>query len=287
MELKRNSRYPVPLWTIAFVGMLAGGVLALDGKANANPPKVKTPKVKAIPEVKTIIPVADAKAPKISMTAVSTPVIPKIESVPSAPNTRAQKPRASQRTGKGRRLNLSHQTEKIRFRDTPQEKEAESSGLEMKNMLTLLLLAAVGGIALFFAKRKKGGVLRRGQNMNLIETMRLGGRHHVSLIEVPGRILVVGGNDKGLNLLTELNLPEETETAQPSLMGTPQQPSSAVPLPAGDEKLVRDENDAFFNHLMSRIATAGNERVPAAAETPPRSALRRRLQQYQLDSNLS
>lgn len=77
-------------------------------------------------------------------------------------------------------------------------------GLNM-NGLVLFMLAMLGGVG-FFTYRKKREQLIANPNLTLevASTIRVGNRWQVSLVRVPGKILVVGSTDKGLELLTEL-----------------------------------------------------------------------------------
>ena len=126
---------------------------------------------------------------------------------------------------------------KIVYSDSPRENR--SAGLGMKNLLALLLLASVAGGAMYYAKRKQKatGPLKQIRTMSLVDTLRLGGRYSISLVHVPGRLLVIGSTEKGMNLLTEMSEGE-------ALAGQPNQTVQDIPpvqpQPSNDHGLVRD-----------------------------------------------
>ncbi|HIA03161.1 MAG TPA: hypothetical protein EYN06_00770 [Myxococcales bacterium] len=67
----------------------------------------------------------------------------------------------------------------------------------------LLLLTGVG---LWLKKRANSSVgNNKGGTIETIATARVAGKHVISLVRVPGRILVVGMGEKGLSLLTEID----------------------------------------------------------------------------------
>ena len=178
------------------------------------------------------------------------------------------------------------------YKDSPGSKAA---GLNLKSILIFCLLAGLAGAAMFFAKRRQTGPGGRERAMSVIETLRIAGRHQISLVQVQGRILVVGSQEKGLSLLAELPIaaPQpETMRYIPAAPPEPIAPPASEPMPrpipgvVEDGRLVKDESDAFFNHLMDRIATAGNHAAPPAPQPDsPYMPLKRRLQRYQLGPN--
>ena len=262
----KKQQLPIPLWVIGLCGIFAGGLIALDQPANAKNTK-KRPAVTA----KASVDAASEAGTTVSPEAPAPPVIatPKTnEGVKETASAAVAAPAPEKNTNK------------IVFSDSPRENR--SAGLGMKNILALLLLASVAGGAMYYAKRKQKttGPLKQSRTMSLVDTLRLGGRYSISLVHVPGRLLVIGSTDKGMNLLTEISEREAlNEQPNPTVQDIP----SAGPQPSNDHGLVRDENDEFFNHLMHRISQAGDPPMsePETVGNPGASTLRSRLQQYQ------
>ena len=98
--------------------------------------------------------------------------------------------------------------------------------------LGLFMMALLGGAGLL-AYRKKQEDLAQGNDLTLevASTIRVGAKWQISLIRVPGRILVVGATERGLELLTEL-YPEGDEEAMEELLDQAQTlPSQAIQHP--------------------------------------------------------
>jgi flagellar biogenesis protein FliO len=79
-----------------------------------------------------------------------------------------------------------------------------------------LLVAVFAGAALIFyryrdriGKLNLSGQTRKGYGLQKVETIHLGYRKFVSVLEVKGRILVVGVGDKELSLLAQWNSEEK------------------------------------------------------------------------------
>lgn len=80
----------------------------------------------------------------------------------------------------------------------------------------LLLVAGFAGLALLFyryrdrlGKLNLSGPARKSYGLQKVETIHLGYRKFVSVLEVKGRILVVGVGDKELSLLAQWNSEEK------------------------------------------------------------------------------
>jgi flagellar biogenesis protein FliO len=262
----KKQPLPIPLWLIGICGILAGGVIALDQPASAKNAKSltkKESKAEVIDKTEAVKEtVAVATAPPV-ITAAPAP-----ESV--GHNTEATTPTPPP---------VSRE-DQIVYSDSP--KENQSAGLGMKNILALLLLASVAGGAMYYAKRKQkvDGPLKQSRTMSLVDTLRLGGRYSISLVHVPGRLLVIGSTDKGMNLLTEMS---ERDALSGQQTDTLQDRQEMGPKPSDDHGLVCNENDEFFNHLMNRISQAEEPPMsqPETVGNPGVSNLRNRLQQYQ------
>ena len=82
-------------------------------------------------------------------------------------------------------------------------KAHDTSGGYIAVGAALLLLTGVG----FWLKKRANSSLSNNKagTIETIATARLAGKHVISLVRVPGRILVIGMGEKGLSLLTELD----------------------------------------------------------------------------------
>ena len=71
--------------------------------------------------------------------------------------------------------------------------------------LLLVLLAALVGAALLLAARRRGpGLLRREGSLRVLESLALGPRERVLLLECQGRRFLVGQGAQGLVLLARV-----------------------------------------------------------------------------------
>ncbi len=71
--------------------------------------------------------------------------------------------------------------------------------------MLLIVVALACGVVLFFryGGRLKMGTMGKSRSLNRVETIHLGYRKFVSVLEVRDRVLVVGVGDKELSLLAE------------------------------------------------------------------------------------
>jgi flagellar biogenesis protein FliO len=270
---EKKKSFPIPLWLIGFCGILAGGVMAVDQPANAKGAKKK----------------AAAKTAKADTSLIGGNTAETIAPAVVTPDSAGAEAEDSEAASEPIAAAVpTRKHEKIVYGDSPKDEKAP--GLGMRNILALLLLASVAGGAMYYAKRKQraGGPLRQSRTMSLVDTLRLGGRHNISLVHVPGRLLVIGSGEKGMSLLTEMS--EEA-----AMTGRNPQPGAGHPapnpMPSNGDGLVRHESDEFINHLMNRISQAGYEPPATEAQLPAAEAqlgaeggamsLKNRLQQYQ------
>jgi flagellar biogenesis protein FliO len=93
------------------------------------------------------------------------------------------------------------------LRERQAKKEANQTTPMGAWLMVGLALLALGGVAWWLKRRAARGTpwAAAANRMETIATHRVTGKHMVSLVRVPGRILVLGLNDKGVNLLTELD----------------------------------------------------------------------------------
>ena len=80
-----------------------------------------------------------------------------------------------------------------------------------------LSLACVLGLMWFLARRASGSSLARRQrtaSVAVLSKQSLGSKAGVALVEVGGRRLLLGVSEHGVNLLTEIEVPEEPAEAE-------------------------------------------------------------------------
>jgi flagellar biogenesis protein FliO len=88
------------------------------------------------------------------------------------------------------------------------------------SFLLVIIIAMMGGAALL-AHRKQIRATGDGEDLTLevARSIRLGAKLQLSLVRVPGRLLVVGATDKGVELLTEL-FPGDEEDVDDSFLAS-------------------------------------------------------------------
>jgi flagellar biogenesis protein FliO len=159
--------------------------------------------------------------------------------------------------------------------DSDAEAEAESeseipvrdtNGPGTMTWIAMMLLGAAAFGALVLMKKRQKTNEGGRPLLAVLNTVRIGGKHQLSLIEVPGKLLVVGVTEKGLSTLAEINqeLPEE-----PSENLREEAPPIRSNRNAMGEELVHDdpqENRA----LMDRILHIANQKKTTVVEEEPR-----------------
>ena len=99
---------------------------------------------------------------------------------------------------------------------------AEGRDSNMGMLATGMFLVGIVLIALWL-KRRRGNVPggRKTATIETIATSRLFGKHAISLVRVPGQILVLGASDKGMTLLTQLDEADFAKSAAATDMDDP------------------------------------------------------------------
>lgn len=108
----------------------------------------------------------------------------------------------------------------------PPTQGAQSGGARIVMMVTVL-----GGLGLawvFMRKRQTAKHGKDGPAMSLVGQLRVGGRWQVALVKVPGKTLVLGATDKGLNLLTTIEEGDLEAQAELRRLDRESTPSSAT-----------------------------------------------------------
>ncbi|MCB9787826.1 MAG: flagellar biosynthetic protein FliO [Deltaproteobacteria bacterium] len=187
----------------------------------------------------------------------------------------------------------------------------------LRNLLVFagLLVMAGAGWVFLRDRRGRGGLLRESP-LELIASVRLGGRWPVSLVRVPGRLLVVGATDNGIALLTELDdeledevVPDVDDELVPPRRSARRDTAEFAPPRAGagerptaweEEELTyrrpgrrsaattvaqparrhaeSPADDGFLEELLGRLDESRGAVMRAAAPADERAALRQRLQ---------
>ena len=139
-------------------------------------------------------------------------------------------------------------------------------------ILFLGLIVGVGAF-LMMSRSRMGSGGDTGRNLEVLDTLRLGGRWQVSLVSAPGRLLVLGASSQEVTLLAEL--PLENGDYEPQGI----QPTSLQPQPI--EQLDEIEDDPFLKDLLTRMGSTPSTVVRTSAPSDERALLRQRIQSMQ------
>ena len=266
-----SPEHPAPatatLWLLGVLGFAAGAFAALGGPHE----QVRSAAV-ALAQASSAAPAASVAA---SPVAVASPVA-RLTGVPApAPSLAHAAPAPPSQASRPSRTRDARSTR--------------------KQLLALALLLAAAGAAWLLARQRKGhgGRAAALRGLEVIQTLRLGGRFQVALVRAPGRLLVLGLSDKGVTLLTELDedaLPawspaasERARAAQEAgatraagdALTPPGPPPDAAPAFSHGGQAAHEE--AFLDTLMDRLSSAtpsvirdvlGAQRRGSAAAAP-------------------
>lgn len=139
-------------------------------------------------------------------------------------------------------------------------------------ILFLGLIVGVGAF-LMMSRSRMGSGGETGRNLEVLDTLRLGGRWQVSLVSAPGRLLVLGASSQEVTLLAEL--PLENGDYEPTSI----QPTSVQPQPI--EQIDEIEDDPFLKDLLTRMGSTPSTVVRTSAPSDERALLRQRIQSMQ------
>ncbi|MGM0578365.1 MAG: flagellar biosynthetic protein FliO [Myxococcota bacterium] len=200
---------------------------------------------------------------------------------------------------------------------SPREEGEPKQGFATLVAMVALLVAA-GAVFVHLRSRKGSGGEDDAERLEVLSSVRLAGKWPVSLVRVPGRVLVVGATDKGVTLLAELEpdgrtpvaeappAPEEddvpffdlasrldAEDDVPPTYRRPRRSSPATrayaerpatrPSTRGRRQVQEEEKDeAFLDHLLDRLADAKPAVIRQASPEPEdeRDALRQRVKTW-------
>jgi len=265
--LRAVATMPASLWVVASCGVLAGAMFAQEVKsASAAPPASQ-----------------------------SAPAAPELS--PAAPETGSgDAPVVGSNGGTPLRFLDSDRRETA---SAAKPAEAPQSGSGPSVVVIILLIA--GAAAFYFMKKgapKAAAGKRNDNKLELLHSIRVGGRWQVALVRVPGKTLVLGATEKGLSLLTALDLDESIDEDPLDVLAPPRtgisvpagrpRPEasaraphqSATPPPREGRAPTTPHPDAFLGKLLDELNGAPSP-VRERPLTPSAEALRQRLERFQ------
>jgi flagellar biogenesis protein FliO len=146
--------------------------------------------------------------------------------------------------------------------------------------LALLGIGAFGSLFLLKKKNKAGGA-HAAPGLELIQSIRLGAKHQVSLVRVPGATLVLGVTEKGIQTLAELPGTEEANTnpAEEWIQANEGQQASV------QKKTVEEAPNPFLDKVLNMTHRQEDTRSNpftggGAPSDQERRAVLKRLEQY-------
>ena len=144
--------------------------------------------------------------------------------------------------------------------------------------LALLGIGAFGSLLLLKKKNKAGGA-NAAPGLELVQSIRLGAKHQVSLVKVPGATLVLGVTEKGIQTLAELPQMEEPNPAEEWI-----QTHERKEAPVQQESVSEAPNpflDKVLNMTQRKEGAQSNPFLTGAAPSDSeRRAVLKRLEQY-------
>lgn len=133
-------------------------------------------------------------------------------------------------------------------------------------MTTLILVLALLGAAaggLYVVKRRGGNRLTRRPRADLTvrTSVKIGGRWHIALVDVPGSTLVVGATEHGLTLLTILPTEDANDYDMQEALAqmvdpvhmTEPQPAPVAQEPTTAPRTNRPTTKSFFDGLLDDL----------------------------------
>jgi len=139
----------------------------------------------------------------------------------------------------------------------------DNSGPGMMTWIAMLLLGGAAFGALVLTKKKQNAGPAGRPLLSVLNTVRIGGKHQLSLVEVPGKLLVIGVTEKGLTTLTEIEREAETQVAEIKEESISHEPPKRN---AFGEELVHDDPEEN-RALMDRILHLANRKSPEPVQT--------------------
>lgn len=109
--------------------------------------------------------------------------------------------------------------------------QQEDTGPSLGYMFVGVLLIGLAGVAVWLKRRAvRQNPWADSATIETLATHRVTPKHQVTLIKVPGRVLVVGIAEKGMTLLTEMDESELNQASAPNIrsLDEPQSPGNFV-----------------------------------------------------------
>jgi flagellar biogenesis protein FliO len=134
-------------------------------------------------------------------------------------------------------------------------------------LLILLVMGLLGAAAVVghFLKKGRASKSSMGPSLELVDSLRIAGKWHVSLVRAPGRLLVIGASEGEVSLLADLDeqedvssvltdtlvdLPAAAQVPRPILAAAPEAETRPVQ-PAFQD--AANAEDPFFDALLERM----------------------------------
>ena len=164
----------------------------------------------------------------------------------------------------------------------PLGKKSTGGERGLLSWLALGLLAIGSFVTLFLLKNKKKRTPEEeAMTMAVLQTIRVGAKHQISMIRVPGATLVVGLTEKGIQTLAEPpELAREESTA--SIHSTLQAVASNDSL---SSRVEEDDSNPFLDRVLGKtnretpVFTSGYQPKDVSTDSGRRAVLRQ-LEQY-------
>ena len=283
----RIPRLPTTFWLVLGCGALCGAATAAASPPNAPPLPAAASEAAAPPGV---------AMPNVAPAFAGHPVDTSAAASDAPPETKQEPARAPAAPAVA--------AEPLVLRTAPGPAPvvggAPSRGLGLADLIAVLAVLGAAAVVFVQWRKQRPDAPAVEETLEVVASTRVGGRWQVSLMRVPGRLLVIGATDKGLSLLAELDgqdgtaaaLPVASPSLEPAAADEPpildldayRRPASPdprrSPTPPPPDTLV-GEDDAFLDHLMARLANAQPAVIRATTQpVNEQEALQRRVQHY-------
>ena len=143
--------------------------------------------------------------------------------------------------------------------------------------LMALGLLVGGGAFLTASRGQLGNRNKMGPGLEVLDSLRVNGRWQVSLVQAPGRLLVIGASNQEVTLLAELD--HELTGAEELTAPQSQSVSEVTPRPVvkPTPTAIQEEDDPFLGDLMSRLAESPSAVLRTTSPADEQAILRERL----------
>ena len=294
MNLQRRNHPGAGLTTavVLLCGIISGAAMAAGNKEatpqgqRAHVEAVPTPSIPGIPALKEV-PRPQAQGAASVMQIPQPADVNTLRSSAKVPAKKAEEPMKLDDVLVLRRDTPYPSKKKVEEVPAPQAAQAEEEAPVLATSKPFaginfgglgLFMMALLGAAGFLAYRKKQDEISQAGDLTLevASTIRVGAKWQVSLIRVPGRVLVVGATERGLELLTEL-YPEGDEEAMEELLDHAQsathptiQHPGTQPVLAEPSRLAEDSPADAFDPLADISPRYGDARSAGTYARQPR-----------------